>query len=90
MFERAAATASALARSVGADQLGLATPCSEWDVAALLEHMAGGPAYMAAALGADDPAVQTWPDVAAVEAVNAWLAEPGALDRRCISPAGFE
>jgi len=90
MFERAAATASALARSVGADQLGLATPCSEWDVAALLEHMAGGPAYMAAALGADDPAVQTWPDVAAVEAVNARLAEPGALDRRCISPAGFE
>lgn len=90
MFERAAATASALARSVGADQRGLATPCSEWDVAALLEHMAGGAVYMAAALGADDRAVRTWPDAAAVEAVSAWLAEPGALDRRCISPAGFE
>ena len=62
MFVRAASVASELARSVRADQLGLATPCTEWDVSALLEHMAGGPAYLAAALGADDVAVDRWPD----------------------------
>ncbi|MCB0998178.1 MAG: TIGR03086 family protein [Acidimicrobiales bacterium] len=90
MFERAASVASELARSARPEQMGLPTPCTEWDVAALLEHMAGGPAYMAGAVGADETAVQGWPDAAAVAAVSAWLAEPGALDRRCMSPAGFE
>ena len=89
MFERAAAAAATMARSVRPDQLGLPTPCTEWDVAALLEHMAGGPVYLSTALGADAPAAG-WPDAAVLAEVGARLAEPGALERRCVSPAGFE
>lgn len=74
---------------MSSEQLGLATPCTEWDVAALLEHMAGGPAYLLAALGAE-PVGPSWPDQAAVDACVSLLREPGALERRCMSPAGFE
>lgn len=90
MFGRAASASAELARSVRPDQMTVATPCSEWDVAALLEHMAGGPGYLLGALGADDDQVASWPDVAAIDVVMARLAEPGALERRCLSPAGFE
>jgi uncharacterized protein (TIGR03086 family) len=89
MFERAALEAARLARSVRADQMRLPTPCSEWDVAALLDHMAGGPAYLLAALGVDDGPVR-WPDPAAIDAVVTKLGEPGVLGLRCTSPAGFE
>jgi uncharacterized protein (TIGR03086 family) len=90
MFERAATDAAALARTVGDDQLGWSTPCSEWDVAALLEHMAGGPTYLLDALGADGDDGTRWPDPAVVEVVVSHLRVPGALQRRCMSPAGFE
>lgn len=90
MFGRAASAASLLARSVRPDQMNVSTPCSEWDVAALMEHMAGGPGYLLGALGVDEVDVGLWPDAAVVEAVMSRLAEPGALDRRCMSPAGFE
>lgn len=90
MFERAASAASGLARSVRPDQMGLPTPCSEWDVAALLEHMAGGPMYLLGSLDVGDANVGTWPEPAAVEAVVSRLREPGSLERRCTSPAGFE
>ncbi len=90
MFGRAASVASELARSVRPDQMSLSTPCSEWDVAALLEHMAGGPGYLLGALGADDVDAGRWPDAGVIDAVMSRLAEPGALDRRCVSPAGFE
>lgn len=92
MFDRAASAAAELARSVPADRLSDSTPCSEWDVAALLEHMAFGPVYLLGALGADPAtsAVPPWPDRGAVDACLAGLREPGALERRCTSPAGFE
>lgn len=90
MFERAASAAAALGRSVTTDQLGLTTPCSEWDVAALLEHMADGPAYLRAALAVGAPASARWPESASIDDVVSHLSEPGALDRRCMSPAGFE
>ncbi|MBI4936397.1 MAG: TIGR03086 family protein [Actinobacteria bacterium] len=90
MFERAATGASGLARSVRPEQVGLATPCSEWDVAALLEHMAGGPGYLLGALEVGYESVGQWPEQGAIDAVVSRLGEPGALERRCMSPAGFE
>ena len=90
MFERAAAAASGLAQTVRPDQLHLSTPCSAWDVAALVEHMAGGPMYLLGALGVDGAPTDRWPDPAVIAVVASHLAEPGALDRRCTSPAGFE
>lgn len=90
MFERAAASAASMAERVGPEQVTLPTPCTEWDVAALLEHMAGGPVYLMDALGGDASQVEGWPAPAAISACTSGLAEPGALKRRCLSPAGFE
>lgn len=91
MFERAAEGAASRIAAVEPAQRTAATPCSEWDVDALLDHMAGGPAYLLAALGQPAPTVT---DVTtyrnAIAACSAALREPGALDRRCQSPAGFE
>lgn len=91
MFERAADGALARIAAVQPAQRCAPTPCSEWDVDALLEHMAGGPAYLLAALDLPAPTatdVETYR--AAVAACSAALRAPGALERRCQSPAGFE
>lgn len=88
MFERAATDAAAVARTVTDEQRTLPTPCSEWDVGALLDHLAGGTAYLLGAVGAGT--ATGWPDAAPIDACLAALREPGALERRCTSPAGFE
>lgn len=91
MFERAADGAATRIAAVQPSERTAATPCAEWDVDALLEHMAGGPAYLLAALGRPAPAITDPASYrAAVAACTAALREPGALDRRCQSPAGFE
>jgi uncharacterized protein (TIGR03086 family) len=89
MYERAAANAVVMAGRVAGDQTKLATPCSRWDVAALLKHMSGGAAYLMDAMGAPTDGVR-WPDPAAVTACVDALRYPGALQQRCMSPAGFE
>src|SRR5262249_40619003 len=65
------------------------TPCREWDVAALLEHMSGGALYLMVAMGVA-AAGPTWPDQAAVDACTKALRRPGVLEQRCVSPAGVE
>lgn len=90
MYERAATAAAQMARTVRPDQRSAATPCSEWDVGALLEHMAGGSSYLLGALDADGAGSASWPDDRAVTACVAALRVPGALERRCLSPADFE
>jgi uncharacterized protein (TIGR03086 family) len=89
MYERAAFTAADMALNVTSEQRQLPTPCKEWDVAALLEHMAGGAVYLMEAAGAlsEGP---PWPDAAVVKGVLEALRRPGALQERCMSPAGFE
>jgi uncharacterized protein (TIGR03086 family) len=92
MFERAATDAASLAEQVQPDQRSAPTPCSEWDVDALVTHMAGGTAYLLNALGfvttGDARGANSYR--AAVAECVAALKAPGALDGRCISPAGFE
>jgi uncharacterized protein (TIGR03086 family) len=90
LYERAATHAAGVARHVTDVQRGLPTPCSEWDVAGLLEHMGGGAAYLLDALGANVSPAASWPEESAVKACVSALREPGALERRCMSPAGFE
>jgi uncharacterized protein (TIGR03086 family) len=92
LFERAATNAASVVDQVGAEQRGAPTPCAEWDVDALVSHMAGGMSYLLTALGLDadagGPSHGSYRD-----AVNrcVWaLRGPGALERRCMSPAGFE
>lgn len=92
LFERAATDASALAGKVTTRQLGDPTPCREWTVAQLLEHMAGGTSYLLGALGVDHepPGADANAYRAAVFRCVEELRRPGALERRCMSPAGFE
>jgi uncharacterized protein (TIGR03086 family) len=90
MFERAARNAARLARSVQPSQLTLATPCSEWDVAELVSHLAGGPEYLRAAMAVDSSPGATWPDDAVIDGCLAALRRPGVLEQRCQSPAGFD
>ena len=92
MFERAGNAAATMVGRVGADQWRLPTPCSEWNVGALVGHMAGGTAYLLGALGLDAVPVGTDEAsyrTAATRCVEA-LREQGALERSCLSPAGFE
>lgn len=42
LFERAALAAASAVGRVRPDQLAAPTPCTEWDVGALIDHMVGG------------------------------------------------
>ncbi len=88
LFECAAMNAVALAEQVRPEQRHAPTPCAEWDVDALLDHMADGTGYLLSALRCERVAGPTYRDAVA-ECVAA-LRQPGALDGRCASPAGFE
>jgi uncharacterized protein (TIGR03086 family) len=92
LFDRSATSAASMAGQVRPDQQHSPTPCTEWDVDALLEHMVAGTGYLLGALGVD--AVRVGTDEAsyrgAIARCTESLRQPGALDGRCLSPAGFE
>ena len=92
LFERAALSAAEMVEQARPDQRAEPTPCAGWDVDALIAHMAGGPGYLFGALGLDSqagpPADAAYRSRVA-RCVDA-LRLPGALDGRCMSPAGFE
>lgn len=88
LFERAATDAVARAGQVRPNQRHQRTPCTEWDVAALLDHMVGGTGYLLNALGFESGAGTTY-GAAVAQCVDA-LGQPGALEGMCMSPAGFE
>ena len=92
LFERASAHACTVLSGVRREQLTLATPCSEWDVQALIDHLAGGHEYLLGALG--EPAGSAPHDAASYGDLRvrclAALAGPGAGEVRCVSPLGFE
>jgi uncharacterized protein (TIGR03086 family) len=95
LFERAATDAAAMVERVRPDQWEAPTPCSEWDVTALVTHMAAGTGYLLGALtlGAQpDGGDHGTPDAyrAAVTRCIEALRTPDALDGRCMSPVGFE
>jgi uncharacterized protein (TIGR03086 family) len=92
MYERAANGAATMIGRIDAAQWVAPTPCTEWDVTALVTHMAGGAAYLETVLGvtAAAPLTDEASYRAAVDRCVDRLQEPGALERRCLSPAGFE
>jgi uncharacterized protein (TIGR03086 family) len=94
LYRRATARAIGVARRVEPDQLGDPTPCSAWNVQDLLDHLTGGTEYLLAALEQREPAPRQGTAAtdyeAGVAAVLDGLAAPGALDRMCMSPLGFE
>jgi uncharacterized protein (TIGR03086 family) len=94
MYRRATDGALAVMQSVTPDQMTLPTPCTEWSVQDLIDHMTGSTAYLRAALAAQPPSPPSATNVNdfadGVTEVLSGLAEPGALERICISPLGFE
>jgi uncharacterized protein (TIGR03086 family) len=91
LFERAATDAAAMVENVRPEQRNAPTPCSEWDVEVLVTHMAGGTTSLSAALGLDvDDGSSNGDYRVAVARCAEALRAPGALERRCMSPAGFE
>jgi uncharacterized protein (TIGR03086 family) len=94
MYRRATDGAVAVMRAVTPEQLTLPTPCTEWSVQDLIDHMTGSTAYLRAALAGQAPS----PPVASslsefsegAAAVLSGLAGPGAFERVCMSPLGFE
>lgn len=95
MMARAASSAVAVARNVRPDQLDRPTPCPDWDVRALANHLMFWSAFRSELAArklrapADDPLTERtdltrgdWAETMAAQldkAVAAW-AEPGAVD----------
>ena len=93
-YRAATARAIQITQAIRPDQLQLTTPCTEWNVQDVLDHLVGGTASLAAALGADPgdtPSGATVADlVAGVTACLDLLNDPTSQHHRSPSPLGFE
>jgi len=93
-FDGAVAVAAEVMARVSADQLNLPTPCEEWNVAEVADHIVGGVANLAARLRGEEPTEEAFgPEfladlAAAAAATRAACAMSGAIDRRVDTPFG--
>jgi uncharacterized protein (TIGR03086 family) len=96
-LDRSFATTRTVVAQVRPEHLSLPTPCSEWDVRALLAHMLGSIDALGAAAArspAEPPAREVSDDVleayddATAAAMATWR-EPGALDGEVTLPIGI-
>jgi len=94
LFERATARAAAVMAAVEPDQLDGPTPCADWDVQQLIDHMVGSTDYLLAALAGEAPLEVSGRTVVdyrrGLERLSSDLRAPGNLDLMCTSPLGFE
>jgi uncharacterized protein (TIGR03086 family) len=98
-LRRACELTRSILAAVSADQLELATPCQDWRVSDLIDHIVGAAGFFAdvAELGAS-PGDREWPRyrngdfVASFDAharrILAAFEAPGALDRTVLLPTG--
>ena len=98
-YQRALLATGRIVAGVRPEHLAKPTPCRDWDVRLLLNHIVGGN-YMFAEVarggrveGTGEMEDYTRPDpgtnyLASAEAVLAAWSEPGAMDRRCHMPFG--
>jgi uncharacterized protein (TIGR03086 family) len=93
LYRAATDRAVAVVEAVGHDQLGWPTPCSEWTVQHLIDHLVGGADYLLAAATGVEAAGPGAPGTkyrTCVDRVLTALELPGAMERVCVSPLGFE
>lgn len=94
LYRAATDRASDIVEAVRPDQLGSPTPCTEWTVQQLIDHLVGGTEYLLATAENREPAQRTFSTGAdyrlGVTAVLDALEVPGAMERTCTSPLGFE
>lgn len=97
-FDRAAAAAQTVVDGVRPEQLGLPSPCSEWDVRGVLNHLVFGNLLAHASLRGEQPPADRSADylgadprsafAESVTACRAAFAEPGVLDKVVRTPLG--
>ncbi len=94
LYWSATERAVAVAEAVAPEQLDLPTPCSEWTVQDVLDHLGNGAEYLLAAIVGRTPVplagVSGSAYGKAVAQVLGGLAGPGVMDRMCLSPLGFD
>jgi uncharacterized protein (TIGR03086 family) len=94
LYRCATDRAVAVVEAVRPEQLNLPTPCSDWTVQDLLDHLGGGAEYLRAAAAGRapvPPAEMSATDYRrAVDQVLDDITAPGVLDRMCLSPLGFD
>jgi uncharacterized protein (TIGR03086 family) len=95
LFRRASAHAATVIAAVRPEQLAGPTPCTLWSVQDLIDHMVGGTSYLQDAMDGRPPRRSVPGSNAAdfaagLDAVLDGFARPGAMQRRCSSPLGFE
>lgn len=94
LFRRATGHAARVMAGVRPEHLGATTPCSEWTVQHLVDHMVGSTEYLLASLAGRQPSPPTGSGLADYQAgigeVLDGLGAPGVLERTCMSPLGFE
>jgi uncharacterized protein (TIGR03086 family) len=94
LYRAATAHAIAVADAVRPEQLGSPTPCTEWTVQQLLDHLVGGTEYLLSAATDGERAERSHvtPDDyrRGVTAVLDALHMPGVMERTCLSPLNFE
>ena len=94
LYGAAAKSTSRIIAGVKASQLGDPTPCDEWNVQALIEHIVGGTGMASGSLSGvgPEPPPQGATSAAAFEAGAAKVLDsanaPGALDATVPSPLG--
>ena len=94
LFQRATAHAAGVIATVTPDQLADPTPCAEWCVQELIDHMVASTDYLRVALDGGEQVRRSGATAAdyqvGVAACLTGLAAPGVLERTCRSPLGFE
>ena len=55
LYQAAVETTRGIIANVNADQMAASTPCSDWNVQALVEHLVGGAAFFGASLAGEEP-----------------------------------
>jgi uncharacterized protein (TIGR03086 family) len=92
-LDRLAPILAGVVGSISADQLDRPTPCADFTVRGVLEHMIGGATVFAAAYRGENPAAPELDDVLAgfgpaLAGLGAAIGAPGALDRTVAAPFG--
>jgi uncharacterized protein (TIGR03086 family) len=94
LYRNATDRAIAVVDGIRPEQLGSPTPCTEWTVQQLIDHLIGGTQYLLSAAEGREPVQPAHASAAdyrsGVANVLAALKRPGAMERACLSPLGFE
>lgn len=94
LYRAATDRAVAVVEAVRPEQLGSPTPCTEWTVQHLTDHLVDGTVYLLSALDGREAEPRVQATVAeyrrGIADVLVALAVPEAMKRTCTSPLGFE